>query len=261
MTIRNALFSATLLLLPFMQPLAASFVIVHGAFQNAQSWALVADAMRSKGHSVVAVELPGRNAQGSEAKAISIAHYAETVNAAISKLPAPVTLIGHSFGGITISLAGSAAPEKIKKLIYIAAYVPQSGESMQSLASQDKTNGFTEKSFVVSPDYSFATILEEDRARLFINDGSADIQKAVVAAMLREPLTPISTRLEIDKDVFRKIDKAYIQTKGDKTVSPTLQSMMIQRAGITTTADIETGHLPQATKPQALADMILALSK
>lgn len=240
---------------------ADTFVIVHGAFQNAQSWDAVSESLKAKGHTVFNVDLPGRNAQGAEAKAVSIAQYAETVGAIVKSQNQPVTLIGHSFGGITISLVGAAMPEKIKKLVYIAAYVPVSGDSMQSLASGDKDNGFTQKSFVVSPDYSFATILDEDRVRLFINDGKPEQQKVVAESMLREPLGPIATKVEIAQDKFGKIPKAYIRTSMDKTVSPTIQNMLIQRAGIKNVADIQAGHSPQVSQSAKLSDLIASISK
>jgi pimeloyl-ACP methyl ester carboxylesterase len=240
---------------------ADTFVIVHGAFQNAQSWAEVSKALKAKGHTVVTVDLPGRNAEGAAAKAVSMVQYVDAVGAVVKSHKEPVTLVGHSFGGVTISLVGLAMPEKIKKLVYVAAYVPQSGDSMQTLASGDKDNGFTPKSFVVSRDYAFATILDEDRARLFINDGRAEQQKSVAQSMLREPLGPIATKVQIASDKFAAIPKAYIRTSMDKTVSPTIQNMLIQRAGITQIGDIETGHSPQASQPAKLSDLIVSISK
>lgn len=255
-------FFATVLLLVVMMPVrAGTFVIVHGAFQNAQSWAEVSNALRAKGHTVVAVDLPGRNAEGAAAKAVTMAQYAEAVGAVVKAQAEPVTLIGHSFGGITISLVGLAMPEKIKKLLYVAAYVPESGESMQSLASGDKTNGFTSKSFVVSADYAFATILDDDRARLFINDGGPEQQKIVAQSMVREPLGPIATKVEISREIFAALPKAYIRTGMDKTVSTTIQNMMIQRARIAQVSDIDSGHSPQASQPEKLSDLIVSLGK
>lgn len=240
---------------------AETFVIVHGAFQTSESWTQVAEALRSKGHKVVPVNLPGRNAQGAAAKAISISQYVDVVSVAIKSQTERVTLVGHSFGGITISLVGAAIPAQVKKLVYIAAYVPVSGESMQSLAAGDKTNGFTQKSFVVSPDYTFATILEEDRARLFVNDGGTELQKNAALSMVREPLGPMGTLIEIAPEKLGALEKVYIRTTMDKTVSPPTQLMMIRRAGIKNIVDIETGHSPQLTKPSALAALIIEVSK
>lgn len=255
------LFAKVWLLVALAPVRADTFVIVHGAFQNAQSWAEVSKALKAQVRTVVAVDLPDRNAEGAAAKAVTIAQYVDVVGAVVKSQSEPVTLVGHSFGGMTISLVGLAMPEKIKKLLYVAAYIPESAESMQSLASGDKDNGFTSKSFVVSPDYAFATILEEDRYRLFINDGQPAQQKSVALLMVREPLGPIATKVEIALEKFAAIPKAYTRTSMDKTVSPTIQKMLIQRARIAHVVDIDTGHSPQVTQPAKLSSLVASMAK
>ena len=238
---------------------ADTFVIVHGAFQTADSWSAVAHALRANGHTAIAVDLPGRNAEGDAAKAVTLAQYVQTVQDVVEEQAEPVVLVGHSFGGITISLVAEAMPEKISKLIYIAAYVPTAGDSMQTLAGSDKDNGFTAESFVIAPDYAFVTILPADQARLFINDGTLEQQASVTSAMVREPLGPIGTPVEVTAENFGVVTKAYVLTALDATVSPTIQNMMIERAGITETETLETGHSPQASQPKQLAGALIAL--
>jgi pimeloyl-ACP methyl ester carboxylesterase len=238
---------------------ADTYVIVHGAFQNAASWTEVAAAIEAEGHTVTVIDLPGRDAEGEAAKAMSLAAYAEAVGAAVSAASEPVTLVGHSFGGITITKVADTMPGQVAKLIYVAAYVPVSGESMQALAEQDTDNGFTAESFVIAADYSFATIFEADRTRLFINDGTPEQQADVASAMIREPLGPIGTPVELT-GAFAEVPKAYVKTALDATVSPTLQAMMIDRAGITEVTTLQTGHSPQVSQPAALAEAVLALS-
>lgn len=239
---------------------ADTFVIVHGAFQTADSWSAVVEALQAEGHTAIAVNLPGRDAEGAAAKAVTLADYAQTVGAVVQEQAAPVILVGHSFGGMTISLVAEAMPEAIDTLIYVAAYVPVSGDTMQALAETDTDNGFTAESFVVAPDYSFATILPADQARLFINDGTPDQQATVTGAMVREPLGPIATPVELTDAAFGSVAKAYVRTAQDATVSPTLQAMMVDRTGITETQTLETGHSPQASQPDQLAAAFVALA-
>jgi pimeloyl-ACP methyl ester carboxylesterase len=238
---------------------ADTFVIVHGAFQNAESWSAVVDKLKAEGHTAIAVNLPGRNLEGEAAKAITLAQYAKTVGDVVAKQAEPVVLVGHSFGGMTISLVAEAIPEKVSKLIYVAAYVPVSGDSMQSLSATDKNNGFTAESFVLSPDYSSASILASDQARLFINDGTPEQQTKVTSSMVREPLGPMGTPVEVSAEKFGKVAKAYVNTALDATVSLVIQKMMIERTGITATQVLQTGHSPQASQPNLLAAALVAL--
>jgi pimeloyl-ACP methyl ester carboxylesterase len=99
--------------------MAETFIIVHGAWQDASAWAEVVRHLVSGGHKAVSVNLPGRNIASGE-KQPSLEDYKQAVLGAIAAASGPVLLAGHSFGGFTISNVGEAAPEKIKTLEPIA---------------------------------------------------------------------------------------------------------------------------------------------
>lgn len=235
---------------------AENIVIVHGAFQSAADWVEVAAGLEEQGHNVTLVDLPGRNAEGEAAQAVTLADHVETTAAAIAAAGAPVVLVGHSFGGITISAVAEAAPDDVARLIYVAAYVPVDGESMEVIALTDTDNSFSEESFVIAPDYSFAEILEQDRAAIFGNVGT-DIQRAaILAGLIREPLAPIATLVSLTQQAFGSVPKAFIRTLDDQAVSTPLQTRMIARAEITSVIDIGSGHVPQITQVDALVAAI-----
>ena len=239
---------------------AENIVIVHGAFQSAADWADVEAALEARGHDVTLVNLPGRDAQGETAKAVTLADHVETTLEAISMVDGPVVLIGHSFGGMTISATAEAAPLDVAQLVYVAAYVPKNGESMETLALSDGDNSFTEESFVIAPDYSYAEILERDRAAIFGNEGTEVQRAAIVAGLIREPLAPIATPVTLTEDAFGSVPQAYIRTLQDQAVSTPLQTRMIERAGIERVIDINSGHAPQTTQVDALVAAILELA-
>jgi pimeloyl-ACP methyl ester carboxylesterase len=241
----------------FVSPaLADRIVIVHGAFQTAPAWSQVEKLLEANGHNVDVVDLPGRDATG-DLKAANLSAYRDAVRAVIDSKAEPVYLVGHSFGGITISNVAESAPAKIKKLIYLAAYLPKSGESLQSLSAQDKNNKFTQTNFVVAKDYSYADVLEADRGLIFANDGSPDIQAMVTKGMVKEPLAPMAEPVTLTA-AFDGVAKAYIRTTKDNAVSTPLQDMMIERAGVTQVISLETGHAPFITAPEATADAIIS---
>lgn len=238
---------------------AETFVLVHGAFQTARSWDAVAAELRQGGHDVVAVDLPGRDASGAAARAVTLAAYVEAVRDAVEAAGEPVVLVGHSFGGMTISAVAEAVPERIGQLVYVAAYVPQSGESMQALAEGDHDNDFTAETFVIAPDHAHAEILAADRVRVFAQDADAARQAALLAGMVREPLAPIGTPVTLSAERFGTVAKAYIRTLDDGAVSTPLQTMMIDRAGIAEVRDLEGGHAPYLTRPTELAAVLVEL--
>jgi pimeloyl-ACP methyl ester carboxylesterase len=253
---KKLIFAAALLVMATASSAwAERIVIVHGAFQNAAAWNEVAELLRAAGNEVQLVDLPGRDAQG-DMKNIGLADYRDATLAAIDSGATPVVLIGHSFGGFTISNAAEAAPEKIRKLVFVAAYVPKSGESMQSLAALDKNSKFTQQNFVVAADYTYAEVLKSDRGLIFANDGSPEIQLRVAEELIREPLKPVAEPVALAAN-YDAVPKAYVRTLRDNAVSTQLQDMLIARAGIAQVVSIDTGHAPSVTAPEILADAIL----
>ena len=256
----RALFTVLALAAPAVAR-ADTFVLVHGAFQDASSWSAVADALAARGHDVVAVDLPGRDATGEAAQAVTLEAYVTTVGAAVAAADAPVILVGHSFGGITISGVAERMPERIDRLIFVAAYVPLSGEFMETLAFSDGDNGFTAETFVIAEDYSHAEILAADQVRVFGQDADEAQSATLMASMIREPLAPIGSPVVLSEALFGTVPKAFIRTLQDGVVSTPLQTMMIDRAGITRVRDIDTGHLPYLSQPDELAALILDVAE
>ncbi|MEM1274465.1 MAG: alpha/beta fold hydrolase [Pseudomonadota bacterium] len=257
MDLKAVLFAVALTLSPVWSE-ADTYVLVHGAFQDATIWFLVAERLEAAGHDVVTVDLPGRDATGAAAE-VSLDAYIGAVGAVVQAQETPVILVGHSFGGMTITGVADRHPDNIAKLIFVAAYVPVTGESMEDLALSDSDNAFTQETFVIADDYSHASILPEDQVRVFAQDANDAQAAALQASMVREPFAPIGTPLALT-GAGGDVPMAYIRTLADRTVSTPLQTRMIERAAIATVADIDTGHAPYLTQPAVLADLILMVS-
>src|SRR6218665_3432598 len=106
------------------------FVLVHGGCHRAACWDRLIPALRALGRDAVAVDLPGH---GGDIHADPVT---KTLDDGIAPLPAavgavdgPVVLVGHSLGGMTISGVAERMPERIARLVYLTALVPQDGES------------------------------------------------------------------------------------------------------------------------------------
>ena len=237
-----------------------NYLLVHGAFQDSSIWETVQKELVDAGKNVVVVDLPGRNASGEAAKGVTLDDYVKTVSNAVLALNEPVILVGHSFAGMTITAVADQLPDNVDQVVYLAAYVPKSGESMEKLAVADKDNQFTQETFVVSSDYSYASILQEDQVRVFAQDANEQQAQKLKASMIREPLGPIGTPLEFSGDGLSSVKKVFIRTLSDGTVSTALQTRMIERAAIKSVYDIPSGHAPYLTQPEILSDLLLQLS-
>jgi pimeloyl-ACP methyl ester carboxylesterase len=99
-----------------------TIVLVHGAFADSSSWSSEIAFLQAKGYPVVAVANPLRDVGSDSAYLLSV----------LQTIPGPIVLVGHSYAGFPISAAAAADPE-VKALVYVAAYIPDAGESPADL--------------------------------------------------------------------------------------------------------------------------------
>ena len=132
-----------------------NFLFVHGAWHAAAHWNDVVERLVRMGHRAFAIDLPGsglnarypqsylRNdfaALASEPSPVAGIHLADYADAITTQLVSmarngKVTLVGHSFGGLAVTLAAEAQPELIERVVYLTAYVPAKAASAVELSS------------------------------------------------------------------------------------------------------------------------------
>jgi pimeloyl-ACP methyl ester carboxylesterase len=236
-------------------------VLVHGAFVDAAGWDGVKAALEAKGDKVVVVNLPGRpsNPVAAGVKP-SLDLYRDAVLAAVNAEPRPVVLVGHSFGGITISNVAEAAPEKVKSLVYVAAFLPQSGQSLNALASTDAQSQLG-RSLSIDQRRGLASVARARRSALFCNDCEGEVLQVLPAQMVDEPLAPLGTPVTLTAEKFGRVDKVYVRTAMDLVVSPQLQDRMIAATPVRQMVAVNAGHLPQISKVDELAMILDATAR
>ena len=117
---------------PASNPPIGRIVLVHGAAHGGWCWERLTPLLEQLGYQVQAPDLPGLGADPTPPAAVTFEDYVDRVAEVLRSSPAPAVLVGHSLGGITISQAAERAPEHVAKLIYLAAFLPQDGESAAS---------------------------------------------------------------------------------------------------------------------------------
>jgi pimeloyl-ACP methyl ester carboxylesterase len=164
-------------------------------------------------------------------------------------------VVGHSFGGIVISAAAEQAPKQVKTLVYLAAYLPQDGDSLVSLAQQDP-DAKIGPHLQIQKDKGVASIEYSARADLFANGGPDGLRKAIPDLILDEPLAPLATPVKLTAASYGKVDKVYIHTSMDQVISPAFQARMVAKTPVRAEYTLQTGHTPFLTDPDGLADAI-----
>ena len=114
----------------------ANFVLVHGAWIGGWCWRPNAQALRKAGHEVFTPTLTGLG-ERSHLMNPSInldTHIADIVNVIKHEELSDVVLVGHSYGGMVVTGVADALADKIRSLVYLDAFVPESGQALVDLA-------------------------------------------------------------------------------------------------------------------------------
>jgi len=234
-------------------------VLVHGAWETSSIWDGVTAKLRSDGYHVQVVTLPGRPGNPAAVNQITMDRYRQTIADAIAADKRPVVLVGHSFAGFPISVEADAEPAKIKTLVYLAAYLPQDGQSLLAVATADKDSK-AGPAVQIDKVNGIATIAEAARPALFANDAPPQVGAIVAASIVPEPLGPLVTPVHLTAR-FAGVDKVYIHTARDQVVSPSLQASMVAATHVRFERTLDTGHTPFVTDPNGVAAAIEAVAR
>lgn len=234
-------------------------ILVHGAWSDASVWNRVAAQLRSQGHVVTAVNLPGHGQDATPSSQLSLAGYSDAVAKAMP-VNGQALLVGHSMAGMVISEVAEKMPDRVAKLVYLAAYLPRDGESLYKLSQQDKGSHVGKFWRQDDPkNYSPATIATEGLIATFCADCSPTDQQTLVATHKAEAVPPLGTPVKLSAERFGRVPRAYIHTSEDRVVSLGFQQSMLAAAGgAAPVITLKASHMPMLTHPQQVAAAIVS---
>src|ERR1700761_1345537 len=239
---------------------SATIVLVHGAWSDATAWQAVVPLLKAQGHEVIAVNLPGHGTDATSFASISLQSYVDAVKNAIGDRK-NVILVGQSMAGLVISEVAEEIPGQIKELVYLAAYLPQNGESLLSLAKQD-ADSHVGKYLQIDQATGSANVAKDGVIDVFAADAPAQVGDYIANNIKPEPLAPLATPVTLTDGNFGSVKKVYIHTTDDHAVSFTLQKTMVKNNGhISKEYSLPSSHTPFISMPDKLAVILLTESK
>jgi pimeloyl-ACP methyl ester carboxylesterase len=216
-----------------------AIVLVHGAFVDGSGWEGVYKILRRDGYPVSIVQNP----------TLSLADDVAVTRRVIGAQSGPVILVGHSYGGVVISEAGN--DPKVAALVYIAAFVPDKGESLMTLSANPPPDAPAPP--FLPPHDGFLSLDPSKFAASFAADVHAD--KAAFMAASQVPCGLAAIEAAVTTPAWRTKPSFYLMTTADKMIPPTAQQSMAKRAGATIT-EAEGSHAIFVSRPDVVASVI-----
>src|SRR6202035_1096187 len=227
------------MIMPGLQTLAVTVVLVHGGFVDGAGWEGVYNNLKKDGYDVSVVQNP----------TTSLADDVAATRLAIAQVQGPVVLVGHSYGGAVITEAGT--DPKVAGLVYITAFAPDKGESVESLIKNPPPGAPVPPILPPVNGYLFL-----DRAK-FRASFAADVSEAK-ATFLADSQVPWSVNAlsgSISEPAWRTKPSWYLVATEDKMIPPPAQRFMSKRAGSTVT-EVPGSHAVYVSQPAAVAALI-----
>jgi len=221
-----------------------NIVLVHGGFVDGSGWEGVYNILKKDGYNVAIVQNP----------TISLEDDVAVTKRAIAAQNGPVILVGHSYGGVVITEAGT--DPNVAGLVYITAFAPDKGESVGSLIKDPPAGAPVPP--ILPPVDGFLFLDREKFPASFAAD--LDPAKAEFMADSQVPWGLGAISGEITEPAWRTKPSWYLVVTDDKMIPPPAQEFMSQRAG-STVERVPGSHSIYVSQPQAVADLIKAAAK
>jgi pimeloyl-ACP methyl ester carboxylesterase len=216
-----------------------SIVLVHGGFVDGSGWAGVHKILKNQGYNVLVVQNPTK----------TLAEDVATTKAAIDSAEGEVVLVGHSYGGVVISEAGTHP--KVSSLVYITAFAPDKGESVASLIANPPPGAPVPPILPPKDGYLFL-----DRTK-FAASFAADVE-ADLASFMADSQVPWGVDAlagAVTEPAWKTKPSYYLVATEDKMIPPPAQRAMAGRANARVT-EVPGSHAIYVSKPQEVAETI-----
>jgi pimeloyl-ACP methyl ester carboxylesterase len=218
---------------------AASIVLVHGGFVDGSGWQRVYSILKRDGFEVTAVQNP----------TVTLADDVAVTRRAIAEQSHPVILVGHSYGGAVITEAG--ADPKVAGLVYIAAFAPDRGESVNTLIASAPPGAPAPP--ILPPKDGFLALDKARFAAAFAADVNPD--EAAFMADSQVPWGIGALSGAVTTPAWSRKPSWYLVTTEDRMIPPDAQRAMAKRAGAQV-VEAKGSHAIYVSQPEVVAKLI-----
>ncbi len=242
----------------------STYILVHGAWHGAWCWSKVVPLMTNKGYKVIAIDLPSHGKDTTNASTVTFADYVKKLTETASKIDGEVILVGHSMGGTVISQAAEILGKtKVKKLIYVDAFLPKNGESVSSLARlieaglpKDSSKLTVGMGLIISDDKKTSSFKPAVADLLFYHDCSQKDKDFAHKNMNRQAFAPLGTPVNVSDSVYGAIPKYYMLCTESKDLDKSILPTRVKCEKVIT---LKSSHSPFFSMPKKFVNALVKL--
>lgn len=233
----------------YMNPI----LLVHGGWHARWCWQRLIPYLEKAGRKVLAPSLPGHEVPNDSLERMTLENYVEAICDLVRQEPDPIVLVGHSMGGLVISQVAERFPHQIRKLVYLAAFLPQNGQCLMDLI---RPQLHSPASFEISSDGLSAVMSKEKAQEKFYADCPKEIAEWAINQLIPQALSPFRSPVFLTKENFGRIPKIYIECTQDQSIWLQTQRSMHALADCERIYQMPTGHAPFLSQPKELASYL-----
>lgn len=217
-------------------------VLVHAAWADGSSWNKVTERLQRKGFNVVAAQI----------SLTSLSDDVAALRKVLQREKGPIVLAGHSYGGAVITSAAFGNPD-VKALVYIAAVVPDEGETVGDVFHRVAPHPSAPK---LQPDTDGFLWLTVDAFRSAVAPDASASETALMAAT-QKPIALKCLGEPMTRPAWKEKPSWFLIAEKDRMVSPETQQFTASRMK-SKVVSLPVDHTPLASRPDAVVDLITA---
>lgn len=235
-----------------------TFILIHGSWHGSWNWHRVVPILEQLGHRAIPLDLPGMGRDKTPVQEVTLEKSVQAVCDCMDSVEGKVVLVGHSKNGIVISQAAEYRPEKIEKLVYLAAYLIPNGKTQREYSMMD-TEGVLKPYVHLHSDLNATTLDPAIYFEGLYADCDPHIEQLARVLLSAEPISTGITPLQLSAERYGSVPRVYIECTLDKAVTPFIQQKMYRDMPCEKVYQMESSHSPFFSQPVKLAEILVEL--
>ena len=235
----------------------STYVLVHGAWHTGELMEAVAAPIRAAGHTVHCPTVAGNNP--GDPRTLGLAEAIDSIVAYIEAEDlSDIILMGHSYGGMVITGTADRLPHRIRRLVYVNAFVPNDGECLNDLVPPHYVALFDQVS-AASPDNSVVLPFPIWR-EAFINDAPLDLAQSAYAQLNPHPYATFTDKISLTRNpAAMEMAKSYVNCTEDTAMPHSLpwHPRLPEKLGLFRLVQVSGSHEMFFSAPGRLAEAIM----